>query len=86
MPYFETEVDVDPREFVDSCSTREITQLINYLIEEGHLPPECDKSSKPEHPSVLEGIWDTAISKISNNRLLLTPEEEETIIKISNKF
>ena len=37
MPEFETYVDVDVDEFVSACSKREIKELIEVLIEGGHI-------------------------------------------------
>jgi hypothetical protein len=37
MPEFETYVDVDVDEFISACSKREIKELIEILIEDGHI-------------------------------------------------
>lgn len=39
MPTFYAEdIDVDPDEFVSSCSSSEIEELIDALVEDGHIP------------------------------------------------
>jgi predicted HTH domain antitoxin len=45
MPKFSTYVDVDIHEFMEECSKREIKELIDYLVEDGHIKP----SSKITH-------------------------------------
>ena len=37
MPEFETYIDIDPDEFIDNCSEREIGELIESLVESGYL-------------------------------------------------
>ena len=39
MPKFSTYVDVDIHEFMEECSKREIKELIDYLVEDGHIKP-----------------------------------------------
>ena len=38
MPEFNTEIDIDPSEFIDSCSKRELTRLVEILEEEEKTP------------------------------------------------
>jgi len=41
MPYFTPDdLDIDVDDFLSSCSSSEIQQVIDYLIEDGHLTPE----------------------------------------------
>ena len=37
MPKFSTYVDVDIHEFMGECSKREIKELIDYLVQDGHI-------------------------------------------------
>lgn len=40
MPEFTAEVDIDPSEYLDSCSKSEKQELIKWLIEDGDLEPD----------------------------------------------
>ena len=87
MPYFSeyTEVEVDikitPEEFIAECSSREIEELIDELRNAGYLDEELDP---PTHPIADE--FYTNISKIKQNRLALTAEEDEILRKIASRF
>ena len=84
MPDFSTYVDIDPSEYVDNCSPREITELINILVDEGYLDGEPVTS--PNHHNLLDEEWASIISKIMKSRLFLSNEEEMVIKNIANKF
>ena len=87
MPYFSeyTDVEVDikitPEEFIAECSSREIEDLIDELQMQGHLDEELDP---PTHPIADEFYKN--ISKIKQNRLALTAEEDEILRKIASRF
>ena len=87
MPYFSeyTEVEVDikitPEEFIAECSSREIEELIDKLRNAGYLNEELDP---PTHPIADEFYKN--ISKIKQNRLALTAEEDEILRKIASRF
>lgn len=80
--HINVDVDIEVDEFVDSCDSREIKELINYLQEQGHL----NESILSKGVSVLEQEWNSVLNKLSKSRLLLSIEEEEIIKKIANKF
>lgn len=86
MPTFYAEdIDIDPDEFVSSCSSREIEELIDVLVEDGHIPKISDIA--PIDKNLLDEEWDGVIGKIAGlGRLRLTNEEEETIRKIANRL
>jgi len=87
MPYFSeyTEVEVDvkitPVEFVDHCSNKEIKELIDELRDAGYLDEDLNP---PSHPIADEFYKN--ISKIKQNRLALTAEEDEMLRKIASRF
>lgn len=86
MPEFETYIDIDPSEYLYSCSDREIKELIDCLIEDGHIQSKCVASKNNEQKNILDLEWDEIINKLSLNRLSLTIDDEEIIKKISNRF
>ena len=85
MPDFSTYIDIDPDEYISSCSNREIKELIDSLIEEGHLP-EASSKNEPKNKNILDLLWDEMCDKIRRGRLRLTSEDEEIINTISNKL
>lgn len=87
MPNFDiqTDIDIDIEEFVDACNEREIDELIDYLVECEYIPPTMLReviSSK----TFSEKDFEEKLSKIANNRFLLSDEEFELIEKIANRF
>jgi hypothetical protein len=84
MPDFSTYVDIDPSEYVDNCSPKEITELVNILVEEGYL--EGQPITSPNHHNILDEEWVMIISKLMKSRLLLSGEDENTIIEISKRL
>jgi hypothetical protein len=87
MPNFdvETDIDIDIEEFVDACNKREIDELIDYLVECEYLPPTM-LSEVISSKTFSEKDFEEKLSKITNNRFLLSDEELELIEKIANRF
>ena len=88
MPEFETYVDVDVDEFWSLCSTREKQSLIDMLEEDGWVKRVSPKGTNPEDnlPSVTELDWQELVNKLSVVRLRISPEDEETIREVLNKY
>lgn len=84
MAEFSAYVEIEPDEFLSNCSKSEIEEIINYLLEEGHLDGEPITSDK--HHNDLDVEWNGYISKLKKSRLLLSNEDEETIKRIASKF
>lgn len=84
MPDFTTEIDIDPYEYVSECSKREIKELIECLIDEGHI----NSNSLPvdKNKNLLDEEWDEVVGKILSSRLVMSPEDEEMIRLISKKY
>lgn len=85
MPDFSTYIDIGPDEYISSCSNREIKELIDSLIEDGHLPEAASKD-EPKKKNVLDLEWDEVCEKIRKSRLRLTSEDENLIKEFSNKL
>lgn len=89
MPEFSAEVDIDPSEFVDSCSKRERQRLVEILIEDGDIQPDQDtknSNSGVRKPNINDlTFWDS-LDKLAKCRDLLTIEEENFINNLANKF
>jgi len=92
MPtFYVDELDIEPQEYVETCSYSEIKELIIELVDAGHLPPNIknivskkEKEKRGFHAS--EAIYEEALEKLHGNYSNLTQEEEETIIKIANRL
>lgn len=84
MANFNTYVDIEPQEFVDNCSSTDIKELINILIEEGHL--DGQPITSPTHHNILDEEWVSLMSRLMKSRLLLSNEEETFIKNIANRF
>ena len=83
MPSFEPEeLDIDVENFIESCSNKEIEDMIEILIDSGYV----EKIKSINNRSMLDNIWNENISKLLDLRLRITPKEEEKILKIINKY
>jgi hypothetical protein len=86
MPSFTPDdVDVDVDDFMYQCNNREIKEVIEYLIEEGHIEPQQVVGSNTS-TSLLEYEFNEMLQKIQENRLRLTKEEDAILKKIADRF
>jgi hypothetical protein len=76
--YAEAEIDISPREYLDSLDESEKQYLIKLLTEK--------KLYVKETKSYKEKIFAECIEKIQENRHRLTLQEEDYIINLSQKF
>ena len=87
MPDFSTNIDIEPWEYISECSRREIDELIESLIENGHLTQFNGKvTPNKDGVSVMDLEWDEILTKIRNSKHLLSNEDENTIFEISKKL
>jgi hypothetical protein len=90
MPYFnyDGDIEIDPDEYLDSCSKAQVEELIQCLIDDEYLPPSVIKGKYigVETQSIPEIKFGEIISKIVSNRLQLTNEEDELLKKIASRF
>jgi len=78
MPYFETtpdEIEVDVDDFLSACSDSEKKELVQALKDDGYF-----------NEGDLDNEFDIALRKLVGNSWRLSKEDEETILKISNKI
>jgi hypothetical protein len=88
MPDFTPEdIDIEPYEFVSACNTREIKELIESLIENGHLPESVLNHAKgsDEKRGRLESEFIDKLDKLKDKFYSLSVEEEDSIEKIFKK-
>jgi len=89
MPEFEATVDVDPSEFVDSCSNRELKRLVEILEEDGHIEPSQSNKSKGtgvRKPNINDQTFWDSLNHLAKCRDLISLEEENFINNLANKF
>lgn len=85
MPTFYAEdIDVDVDEFLSCCSSDEIEELIEALIEDGHISKQ--HREKYTLLSATESQFEEALNKLHSKWNMLTQEEEQAILKIANRF
>jgi len=81
----EIDVDVEVNDFLDECNSFEIEEIIDYLIETGHI----NKSAVNDYytdQSVTEIEFEDALKKLQGNWNRLSSDDEATILKIANQF
>lgn len=76
------DVDIEVDDFLEACNDKEIQAVIDYLIDNDYLDAPQEKSKQ----SMSEYYWNLTMSKLTDNRLLLTDEETELIEKIAKRF
>ena len=86
MPDFDYDgsIDIDVDDFIIACSSREIEEVIDELVERGYIKP-----SQVIHDSQMtipEQIFQEALQKLDGKWNRLTKEEEEIITNISKRF
>ena len=88
MPRFEYDgnIDIDVNDFLDDCDNSEITEVIEYLIDNDFISKNDVSIAHEKTKSINDLILDEAISKIMENKIQLTDEEEQLIINLSKRF
>jgi hypothetical protein len=91
MPaFYVDDLDIEVHEFLESCSTNEIKEVIDWLEEDGQLEHGFNIT---EHgfnitgrESINERMFLDSLFKIKDNWMGLSKEEEEIILNISKRF
>ena len=86
MPDFSAQIDIEPWEYVSECSKRDIEELIDVLINDGHLDTFNGKVKPSNTNTLMDDEWNEALEKLRNSRHLLSIEEENRITDIAKKF
>ena len=81
--YVDVEVDLDLSvdDILWELDSREKEELVERLIEDGYALKVI-----PDSESIYEWEFNKMIKKITDNRVMLTKEEEELLKKISDRF
>lgn len=88
MPDFSTEIDIYVDEFWNECSRSEKNELIDLLVEEGHVirVPNSSLDDEKQKLSLIEIEWNDMIDKLSNLRQRITLEEEQMLKSLVQKY
>lgn len=87
MPRFLAEdIDIDIDEFLGECSSNEIDEVIDYLIEYGYIKKNSQISGVYERCSIPEQDFEDALNKLHGKYRTLSTEEEEIIKIIAKRF
>jgi hypothetical protein len=87
MADFSTEIDIEPSDYVSECSHSEIIELIEILIEDGHLEKFNGRViSKKENTNATDVEWREGLSKLLYSKHLLSNEDESRIIEIVKRL
>jgi len=83
MGYISVDVDID--EVLWNMRDKEKQQLVDDLYEDGFIPKELNgKLDPPTHAA--ESFFNDALAKLRDKWNMLSEDEEQTIIKIANRF
>jgi len=83
--FYEGYTDVSINDFLSNCDSRDITDIIDTLIAEGHIKPS-QRDNYSERLTVPEQIFEEALDKIHGKWNLLSKEEEEAIMALAKRF
>jgi hypothetical protein len=82
MPEYTAEIEINPDEFLSDCSSSEIKEIIEALIEDGHIQPHQVIVDGQDTRNYLDEEWDNICEKIRKSRLVMTQSDEDTIRQI----
>ena len=85
MPEFDTYVDVDADEFVSACNKRDIKELIEALVEGGHISPSAVEDTE-KNIGVLEGVFIEKMDLLKEKYYRLSQEDEKTLEDLFKKY
>ncbi len=81
MSYISVDVDID--DVLWGMSSYEKQQLVDELYEDGYVPKQMGGVHPDDAPT---GDFDKEVSKLIGNSWRLSKEDEETILRITNKL
>ncbi len=80
MSYISVDVDID--DVLWGMSDYEKQQLVDDLFDDGYVAKKDQRSNS----GATDSDWDEAVAKLIGNKWRLTTEDEETILRITNKI
>ena len=88
MPYFstDTELDISIDDFLYECDSQDIKDLINALIEEGHLTPKQVFNHKASGVTLLEQDHISMCDTLSNKFYQMDNEDIQILETLYKKY
>jgi hypothetical protein len=88
MPYFSTEAEMDISidDFLYECDSQDIKDLIDTLIEDGHLSPQCLFEHKSSRISVMEQDYIDMCNKLSDKFYQMSNEDTHILEILYKKY
>jgi hypothetical protein len=74
-------IDIEIDEIIYAMTSWEKQELADELYEDGYIPKELEKKQSKSNDD-----WDKAVEKLKGNKWRLSKEDEEIILKITNKI
>lgn len=85
MPdFYADDISIDPDEYVSACNKREIQELIDVLVEDGHIPKPVGVENV--RGNLNDDTFRESLDTLSRCRHMLTVEEEAFINKLGERF
>lgn len=87
MPDFDYDgwVSVDIDDFLSACDRHEINEIIDALVEDGHIKPS-QRHTEITGVCAPEALYQEALSKLHGKWNMLSKSEEEAIMAIAKRF
>ena len=85
MSWITVNADIDIDEFLSSCHRKDIKYIIECLVEDGHLDESVIRKETIQN-TISDIGWEINVEKLKNNKHLLTIDEENLILNITNKL
>jgi hypothetical protein len=89
MPDFTPDdMDIQPYEYVSACGPGDIKELIEELVDSGHLPTSVlnKKSKSDDGLGRLQSEFADRLQKLTNVYYTISNEDEEVLKTIINKY
>ncbi len=74
-------IDIDIDDIISGMMSYEKQELVDELYEAGYIPKKLDKELDYDVSD-----WNDSVKKLLDNRWKLSKEDEETILRITNKL
>ena len=76
-------IDIEIDDIMYSLSSYEKQELVDELYDDGYVPKQISGTLLD---SDEDSDWNVAVNKLKNNEWRLSKEDEETILRITNKI
>ena len=86
MPDFDYDgdINVDVDDFLSACDREDIDEIINALVEDGHIKPS--QIAHDPQMSAPEQLFEGALEKLHGKWNQLSKVEEELILTLAKRF